>query len=165
MLRIRLRRMGSRHRPFYRVVVSDSHRTPTASALEEIGYYEPRKKPVTLKIDLERYDDWVSKGAQPSDTVKKLAKRARSGISAVEDTASEAPAETPAAEPAAAAESPEAAPAEAEAAPQEAAETAAEETAEEVVAEEPAAEEVVAEEPAAEADADDAAPEAKVAEA
>ena len=62
MLKIRLRRMGSRHRPFYRVVVSDSRRTPTASALEEVGYYDPRKKPAALSLDLDRVDEAVGKG-------------------------------------------------------------------------------------------------------
>ena len=78
MLKIRLRRMGSRHRPFYRVVVSDSRRTPTASALEEVGYYDPRKKPAALSLDLDRVDHWVSNGAQPSSTVRRLVAKARS---------------------------------------------------------------------------------------
>ena len=78
MLKIRLRRMGSRHRPFYRVVVSDSRRVPRASALEEVGYYDPRKTPATLQMNVERVDYWMSHGAQPSDTVKKLMARARS---------------------------------------------------------------------------------------
>lgn len=77
MLKIRLRRMGSRHRPFYRVVVSDSHRVPRASALEEVGYYDPRKTPATLSMNVERVDYWMSHGAQPSSTVKKLVARAR----------------------------------------------------------------------------------------
>ncbi|MEM8961180.1 MAG: 30S ribosomal protein S16 [Acidobacteriota bacterium] len=77
MLKIRLRRMGSAHRPFYRVVVSDSARVPTASAVEEIGYYNPRENPSVLSIDLERADYWMERGAQPSDTVKNLLKRAR----------------------------------------------------------------------------------------
>ncbi len=77
MLKIRLRRMGSRHRPFYRVVVSDSRRVPRASALEEVGYYDPRKTPATLSMNVERVDYWMSHGAQPSNTVKKLVARAR----------------------------------------------------------------------------------------
>ncbi len=71
MLKIRLRRMGSRHRPFYRVVVSDSRRTPTASAVDEIGYYDPRKKPAVVTIRRERVDYWLNRGAQPSSTVKR----------------------------------------------------------------------------------------------
>ncbi|MEM7585641.1 MAG: 30S ribosomal protein S16 [Acidobacteriota bacterium] len=77
MLKIRLRRMGSRHRPFYRVVVSDSRRTPTAAALEVVGYYDPRKQPVTLKLDVDRVDHWINNGAQPSKVVKKLVAQAR----------------------------------------------------------------------------------------
>ncbi len=79
MLKIRLRRMGSRHRPFYRLVVSDARKTPTAAALEELGYYDPRRDPVALKVDLDRVDYWVGVGAQLSETVRKLVKRARSG--------------------------------------------------------------------------------------
>ena len=77
MLKIRLRRMGSRHRPHYRVVVSDSRRTPTSSAVDEIGFYDPRKNPKLLKIDLERVDYWKGHGAQLSDTVRKLVRHAK----------------------------------------------------------------------------------------
>ena len=100
MLKIRLRRMGSRHRPFYRVVVSDSRRTPTAVALEEVGYYDPRKSPVTLSIDFDRVDHWVGHGAQPSNTVRKLVAKARATAAAAPVAeATEAPvAEAPAAE-------------------------------------------------------------------
>ena len=72
MVKIRLRRMGSRNHPFYRVVVSDSRSTPTSSALEEVGYYDPRRSPAEIKIDRERIDYWVSQGAQLSAAVKKL---------------------------------------------------------------------------------------------
>lgn len=72
MLTIRLRRMGARNNPFYRVVVSDSRNTPTASALEEIGYYDVTKNPAQVNIDTGRADHWVSKGAQMSPTVKRL---------------------------------------------------------------------------------------------
>lgn len=72
MLKIRLRRMGTRNRPFYRVVVSDSRRTPTASALEELGSYDPLVKPPTATIDRARVDYWVGQGAQLSPTVKRL---------------------------------------------------------------------------------------------
>lgn len=93
MLKIRLRRMGSRHRPFYRIVVSDSRRTPTASALEELGYYDPRQKAEMLEVDLERFDYWLSNGAQPSSTVARLAELVRSGAKAA-PAADEAPAES-----------------------------------------------------------------------
>ena len=77
MLKIRLRRMGNRHRPFYRVVVSDGRSVPTSSAVEEIGYYDPRQSPSLIKIDTERVDHWVGKGAKMSDTVEKLVRKAR----------------------------------------------------------------------------------------
>jgi small subunit ribosomal protein S16 len=72
MVKIRLRRMGSRNHPFYRVVVSDARKVPTGLALDEIGYYDARKQPAVVQIDRERLDSWVQKGAQLSPTVKKL---------------------------------------------------------------------------------------------
>ena len=72
MLTIRLRRMGARNNPFFRVVVSDSRNTPTAAAVEEIGHYDPTKNPAQVNIDTVRADYWVSQGAQMSPTVKKL---------------------------------------------------------------------------------------------
>jgi small subunit ribosomal protein S16 len=69
--------MGSTHRPFYRVVVSDTRRVPTSSAIEEIGYYDPRQEPAVIEIKTERVEHWVGKGAQLSPTVKKLVKKAR----------------------------------------------------------------------------------------
>ena len=75
MLKIRLRRMGSTHTPFYRVVVSDSRRTPRAAVLEEVGHYNPVSKPVQIAIDGDRVEHWVGQGAQLSPTVKKLIRR------------------------------------------------------------------------------------------
>ena len=75
MVKIRLRRMGARNRPFYRVVVSDTRRTPRAPAIDELGYYDPCKSPVVVKIDLDKVDSWVKRGAQLSPTVKKLVRR------------------------------------------------------------------------------------------
>lgn len=75
MVKIRLRRMGSRNHPFYRVVVSDARKVPTGAALDEIGYYDPRKQPAVVSIDRERVDHWVSKGALLSPTVSKLLAR------------------------------------------------------------------------------------------
>jgi small subunit ribosomal protein S16 len=72
MLKIRLRRMGSRNHPFYRVVVSDSRRAPTASALEEIGYYDPTKTPAVVEIKRDRVEFWAAKGARMSKTVETL---------------------------------------------------------------------------------------------
>lgn len=75
MLKIRLRRMGKRNAPFYRVVVSDSRRATTASAVEEIGYYNPRREPSEVVIDRERVDYWTGRGALLSETVAKLVER------------------------------------------------------------------------------------------
>lgn len=79
MLKIRLRRMGKRHQPFFRVVVSDSRRTPIASAVEELGYYNPRPTPPDLKLDVERLRYWQDNGALLSPTVKKLVHRIERG--------------------------------------------------------------------------------------
>jgi small subunit ribosomal protein S16 len=76
MLKIRLRRMGARNNPFYRVVVSDSRNTPTAAALEEIGYYDVTKNPAQVNINAERAQHWISLGAQVSPTVKRLLSQA-----------------------------------------------------------------------------------------
>lgn len=78
MLMIRLRRMGSNRRPVYRVVVSDRKQTPTASVLEEVGFYNPRSTPVDFRIDRGRVEYWVSRGAQMSPTVKSLFEQAKS---------------------------------------------------------------------------------------
>ena len=75
MLRIRLRRMGTRNRPFYRVVVSDSRKTPTASALDEVGFYDPRSEPARIQIDAEQVEKWVSKGARMTPTVQRLLRK------------------------------------------------------------------------------------------
>ncbi len=78
MLKIRLRRMGSSKRPVYRVVVSDRKQTPTAAVLEEVGFYDPRSKPADVRIDRERVEYWVARGAQMSPTVKSLFEQAKS---------------------------------------------------------------------------------------
>jgi len=67
--------MGSTHRPFYRVVVSDSRKTPTAAAIDEVGIYDPRSEPETIKIDGERVEHWVKQGARMTPTVEKLLQR------------------------------------------------------------------------------------------
>ena len=76
MLKIRLRRGGMKHAPFYRIVVSDSLRTPSSATVEQIGHYDPKKNPAEVKIDKDRVNYWVSKGAGMSDTVKSLMKKA-----------------------------------------------------------------------------------------
>ena len=75
MLAIRMKRMGAKKRPFYRVVVSDSRLPPTGRAVAELGIYDPRTDPVTVRLDTEKINAWIAKGAQPSDTVRSLLKR------------------------------------------------------------------------------------------
>ncbi len=75
MLKIRLRRMGATNNPFYRVVVSDSRRVPNSRAVEEVGYYDPTKKPAVVKLDSDRIQFWRDRGAQLSATVEKLLKQ------------------------------------------------------------------------------------------
>ena len=70
--KIRLRRMGAKKAPFYRVVVADSRSPRDGRFIEEIGYYDPTKTPVVINIDEERAKYWVKTGAQPSETVKAL---------------------------------------------------------------------------------------------
>jgi small subunit ribosomal protein S16 len=77
MLKIRLRRMGARNNPFFRVVVSDSRSVPTAAAIEEIGHYDVTKNPAQVNIDAARAQYWVERGAQMSPTVKKLLDKAK----------------------------------------------------------------------------------------
>lgn len=75
MLKIRLRRQGSTHAPFYRIVVSDSRLTPRAATVEQIGTYDPARKPAHLELNNERVEYWVGQGAKMSDTVKSLFKK------------------------------------------------------------------------------------------
>jgi small subunit ribosomal protein S16 len=77
VLRIRLARRGATHRPFYRFVVSDSRKTPTARAVDTLGYYDPTKKPLQFKLDVERAEEWMRKGAVPSGRVRAFIKRAK----------------------------------------------------------------------------------------
>jgi len=77
VLKIRLRRMGSKGDAFYRVVVSDSRSTPGGRFVETVGTYDPGTDPATVRLDLARIDEWVRKGAHPSETVKSLVERAR----------------------------------------------------------------------------------------
>jgi small subunit ribosomal protein S16 len=75
-VRIRLTRVGATKQPTYRLVVADGRSARDGRALETIGHYNPRTEPIELKIDEARAKDWLSKGAEPSDTVKRLFKRA-----------------------------------------------------------------------------------------
>ncbi len=74
-VKIRLRRMGAKKAPFYRVVVADSRYPRDGRFIEELGYYDPTKDPVVFKVDGEKAKSWISKGAQPTDTVKSLMKK------------------------------------------------------------------------------------------
>jgi len=69
--------MGSRNKPFFRVTVSDSRRAPTGRFIETVGWYDPKQNGLNFSLNLERIDYWISQGAQPSDTVKSLIKKAR----------------------------------------------------------------------------------------
>jgi small subunit ribosomal protein S16 len=75
MLAIRLRRTGSKKRPFFRVVVTDSRTARDSSFVEVVGHYNPRTKPETLDINRERLEHWVKLGARPSDTIRTLVAR------------------------------------------------------------------------------------------
>lgn len=75
MVVIRLRRAGSKKRPFFRVVVTDSRTARDSSFVEILGHYNPRSKPAVVDVDKERVDYWLKKGAQPSDTVRTLIRR------------------------------------------------------------------------------------------
>ena len=71
-VKIRLRRMGSKKAPFYRVVVADSRYPRNGRFIEEIGYYDSTKDPVVFSVDAEKAKKWMANGAQPTETVKKL---------------------------------------------------------------------------------------------
>ncbi len=75
-VKIRLRRMGSKKAPFYRVVVADSRYPRDGRFIEEIGTYNPLTDPATVNIDAEKAQKWLGNGAQPTDTVKALLKKA-----------------------------------------------------------------------------------------
>lgn len=75
MVIIRLKRMGSKGEPFFRVVAADRRKAVSGRFLESFGYYDPLRKPLEVKIDEERVFHWLGKGAQVSDTVRNLLKR------------------------------------------------------------------------------------------
>ena len=77
-VKIRLRRMGAKKAPFYRIVVADSRYPRDGRFIEEVGYYDPTKEPSVIKVDEEKAKKWISNGAQPTETVKSLLKK--SGI-------------------------------------------------------------------------------------
>ena len=73
-VKIRLRRMGAKKAPFYRIVVADSRYPRDGRFIEEIGYYDPTKNPTVVKVDSDKAKQWIANGAQPTDTVRKLLK-------------------------------------------------------------------------------------------
>jgi small subunit ribosomal protein S16 len=79
MLSIRLRRTGSTKRPYYRVVVADSRAWRDGRFVEVLGHYDPRRSPAVVKIDAERAQYWIGKGARPSDTVRSMLKKQKAG--------------------------------------------------------------------------------------
>ena len=74
-VKIRLRRMGAKKAPFYRIVVADSRYPRDGRFIEELGYYDPTKDPSVLKVDDEKAKSWIANGAQPTDTVKAILKK------------------------------------------------------------------------------------------
>ena len=74
-VKMRLRRMGQKKAPFYRIVVADSRSPRDGRFIEEIGYYDPTKEPAVVKIDAEKAQKWIANGAQPTDTVRALLKK------------------------------------------------------------------------------------------
>ena len=75
-VKIRLRRMGAKKNPFYRIVVADSRAPRDGAFIEEIGYYDPKKQPAVLQVEAERASYWLRNGAQPSQTVRDILRKA-----------------------------------------------------------------------------------------
>ena len=95
MVVIRLRRAGSKKRPFFRIVVTDSRAARDSSFVEILGHYNPRTKPAKVDIDQARVDYWLTKGAQPSDSVRTLIARHLTPVAAVASVTDDAaPAKT-----------------------------------------------------------------------
>jgi len=75
MVKIRLKRMGMKKKPFYRIVVTDSRNPRDGRFIEEIGYYNPLMDPAEIRVDMERAKYWLGNGAQPTDTTRALLKK------------------------------------------------------------------------------------------
>ena len=76
MVKIRLRRMGAKKAPYYRIIVADSRSPRDGRCIEEIGTYDPLTEPATIAVDAEKAQQWIKNGAQPTETVKALLKKA-----------------------------------------------------------------------------------------
>ena len=149
MVVIRLVRHGAHKAPYYRIVVADSRKATTGAIIEQVGTYDPKKDPSEITLDIDKVDEWISKGAQPSETVAKLI-----AIQKGEDLPDKIQARADAK--AAAAEAVKEAPAEEAPAEEPAEAPAAEESEEESAADEAAAEEAPADDAAAAEDAEEA---------
>ncbi|MDI6846285.1 MAG: 30S ribosomal protein S16 [Candidatus Saccharicenans sp.] len=86
MIKLRLMRFGAKKKPVYRIVAIDSRRARQSTTLDVLGYYNPRTEPLDFKIDLEKVDYWMKRGAQPSETVNSLIKRAVKGRKSTQDS-------------------------------------------------------------------------------
>ena len=82
MLSIRLTRMGAKKKPFYRIIVTEKRSKRDGRFVESVGYYNPCRNPADIKINRERINYWIERGAQPSDTVRSLIKRKAKPVSA-----------------------------------------------------------------------------------
>ncbi len=71
-VKIRLRRMGAKKAPFYRIVVADSRYPRDGRFIDEVGYYDPMTEPATIKLDADKVEKWLANGAQPTETVKSI---------------------------------------------------------------------------------------------
>lgn len=75
-VKIRLKRLGAKKSPFYRIVVADSRTARNGKSIDELGYYDPTKEPSVLKVDVDSAKNWIKNGAQPTDTARALLKKA-----------------------------------------------------------------------------------------
>jgi small subunit ribosomal protein S16 len=81
-VKIRLKRIGKRKQPFYRIVVMDTRAKRDGKAIDDLGFYQPWLKTKKVQIDLERYSDWIRKGALPSETIRTVFKNLKKGATA-----------------------------------------------------------------------------------
>ncbi len=79
MVKIRLKRLGEKRHPIYRIVVTEASRARDSRAIDELGFYDPNTEPATIKVDIAKAGEWIAKGAQPTTVVKKLIKTAAKG--------------------------------------------------------------------------------------
>ena len=82
MVKIRLARHGAKKKPFYRIVVTDSRSPRDGRFIDQVGYYDPTRQPTVIEIKKEKLDRWLQQGAQPSETVSHLIKKARKAVEA-----------------------------------------------------------------------------------